>query len=134
MTSGQVASNTAQIALLRLLAHRLRDAVRAEDHGLAVGHLGEVVDEHGAALAQALDDEAVVHDLVAHVDRRAEDSSTFSTISMARSTPAQKPRGLARRIFMVLGSLVWRSQSQNLHDSLLFEHLIDEAMLEVYPA
>ena len=44
----------------------------AEDHGAAVRDLGELVDEHGAAVAQALHDEAVVHDLVAHVDGRAE--------------------------------------------------------------
>ena len=45
---------------------------------------------------QVVDHVGVVHDLVAHVDRRAElASSARSTISIARSTPAQKPRGSA---------------------------------------
>src|SRR5262249_37149390 len=47
-------------------------AVRAEDDGGAVGHLGELVHEHRAARAQAVDHETVVHDFVAHVDRRTE--------------------------------------------------------------
>ncbi len=37
-----------------------------------VGHIVEFVDENRAARTQALDDETVVHDLMAHVNRRAE--------------------------------------------------------------
>ena len=43
-----------------------------EDHRPVVGNLVELVDEHRAQLAQAIDDEAVVDDLVADIDRRAE--------------------------------------------------------------
>ena len=43
-----------------------------EDHRAVVGHLVELVDEHRAQLAQPVDDEAVVDDLVADIDRRAE--------------------------------------------------------------
>jgi hypothetical protein len=39
-----------------------------------------------------------VDDLVVHVDRGAEAGRACSTIAMARSTPAQKLRGLASRI------------------------------------
>jgi hypothetical protein len=46
--------------------------VRAEDDGRVVRHIVELFDEHGAETAQALHDVAVVHDFVAHVDRRAE--------------------------------------------------------------
>src|SRR6187399_2303972 len=46
--------------------------MRGEDDGGAVGHLVELVDEHGAELAQSLDHVHVVHHLVPHVDRRAE--------------------------------------------------------------
>ena len=46
--------------------------MRAEDHRGAVRHLVELLDEHRAARAQPVDDEAVVHDFVPHVDRRAE--------------------------------------------------------------
>ena len=55
-----------------LVLDRLRDPVRAEDHGGAVGDLLELLDEHRALLAQVLDHPAVVHHLVAHVDGRAE--------------------------------------------------------------
>ena len=49
---------------------------------------------------------AVVHDLVADIDRRAVRSMARSTIWMARSTPAQKPRGLASRI---VSGFLWGS-------------------------
>ena len=52
--------------------HGRGHAMRGEDDRGAVGHLVELVDEHRAELAQALDHVHVVHDLVAHVDRRAE--------------------------------------------------------------
>src|SRR5690606_14719449 len=61
-----------QSAPLRLLAHRARDAVGAEDHGAAVGHLVELFDEDRPAALEVLDHEAVVHHLVPHVDRRPE--------------------------------------------------------------
>ena len=63
----------AQLATARLGLHGLRHAVRAEDHGRAVRHLVELVHEHRTHAAQAVHHEAVVHDLVAHVDRRAEE-------------------------------------------------------------
>ena len=62
----------AQPPPLRLGLHGLRHAVRAEDHGGAVRHLVEFLDEDRAEAAQPVDHEAVVHDLVADVDRRAE--------------------------------------------------------------
>ena len=61
-----------QAAARGLGAHRLRDAVGAEDHGRAVGHLVEFLDEDRAALLEVFDHEPVVHDFVAHVDRRAQ--------------------------------------------------------------
>jgi hypothetical protein len=72
VTSGQVASKT----------FRPRDRPPCappgrrrgpENHDAIVRHLVEFLDEDRAALAQVVDHEAVVHDLVAHVDRRAED-------------------------------------------------------------
>jgi hypothetical protein len=56
----------------RLVAHRARDAVRAEDHRRAVRDGVQFLDEDRPQGAQPVHDEAVVHDLVAHVDRRAE--------------------------------------------------------------
>jgi hypothetical protein len=73
--------------------------VGAEDDRAAGGHLVEFVDEHRALGAQVVADELVVHDFVAHVDRRAEFFQARSTMAMARSTPAQKPRGLAKEDF-----------------------------------
>ena len=43
-----------------------------KDHRPVVGNLVELIDEHRAELAQPIDDEAVVDDLVTHIDRRAE--------------------------------------------------------------
>src|SRR3546814_10256256 len=53
-------------------SHRLRDAVGAEDHGGVVGDFVQLLDEDRAALLEVVDHVAVVHDFVAHVDRRAE--------------------------------------------------------------
>ena len=60
-----------QPAALGVGAHLLRHAVRAEDHGGAGRHLVELLDEDRALGAQVVDHVLVVHDLVAHVDRRA---------------------------------------------------------------
>ncbi len=61
-----------EAAVGRDLFHRAGDAVRAEDRHGAGRHLAQLVDEHGAPLAQALDDVPVVHDLVTDVDGRSE--------------------------------------------------------------
>jgi len=58
-------------ARLGVLAHRLRDAVGAENHRGAGGHLVELLDEHGALAAQLCHHGLVVDNLMAHVDRRA---------------------------------------------------------------
>ena len=60
-----------QPALGGLDVHRRRDAVGGEDHGRALGHLVELLDEDRAARLEVGDDVLVVHDLLAHVDRRA---------------------------------------------------------------
>jgi hypothetical protein len=59
-----------QLARGRLLVHHRGDAVRGEDHRLALGDLVGLVDEDRTAGLQGLDDVLVVHDLLAHVDRR----------------------------------------------------------------
>ena len=59
-----------QIAGGRRLVHGRGHTMRGEDHDGALGHLVGLVDEDRAALGQCLDDVAVVHDLVTHVDRR----------------------------------------------------------------
>jgi len=61
-----------EAALGRLAAHRLADAVGAEHQGRAGRHLGQVFDEDRALGLQVIDDIGVVHDLVAHIDGRAE--------------------------------------------------------------
>ena len=61
-----------QAAALGLGVDRRRDAVGGEDGDRALGdRVVELLDEDRAALAQLLDDVLVVHDLLAHVDRRA---------------------------------------------------------------
>ena len=56
---------------LGLGGHRLRHAVRREHHRPVGRALVELLDEDRALGAQPVDDEAVVHDLVADIDRRA---------------------------------------------------------------
>ena len=51
--------------------HAGRHAVGGEHHRLPLRHLGLLLDEDGPALAQLLHHVLVVHDLLAHVDRRA---------------------------------------------------------------
>ena len=60
-----------QAALGRLRVHRRRDAVGGEHHGLALRHLVELLDEDRTARLEVGHDVLVVHDLLAHVDRRA---------------------------------------------------------------
>ena len=69
--------------------------MRRENHGrIGTGrHFAEFLDENGALGAQALDHVAVMHDFVTDIDRGAVKREQRSTNSMARTTPAQKPRG-----------------------------------------
>ena len=72
VTSGQVASNTCRPRRCASLLHGGRDPVRREDHRGTVRHLVQFLDEHRAERAEPLHHVAVVHHLVAHMDRRAE--------------------------------------------------------------
>ena len=61
-----------EVAALGLLGDRLRHAVGGEDHRrVGVGNFVEFLDEDRALGLQALHHVAVVHDLVADIDRRA---------------------------------------------------------------
>ena len=60
-----------QIAAFRLVAYGLRDAVGGENQDRAVRHFANLLDKNSAALTQAIDNIAVVHDFMTHVDRRA---------------------------------------------------------------
>ena len=72
VTSGHVASNTVSPRRAASFSTAAGTPCAREDYRRAVGHLVELVDEHRAELAQPLDHVHVVHDFVAHVDRRAE--------------------------------------------------------------
>ena len=48
--------------------HGRRDTVGGENDGLALGHLGLLVHEHGSPRLEIADDMQVVDDLLAHVD------------------------------------------------------------------
>ena len=60
-----------ELALRGFLLDALGDAMGAEDGDRVRRNLGEVLDEMRAFGLEALDDMLVVHDLVAHIDRRA---------------------------------------------------------------
>src|SRR5712691_5280767 len=53
------------------LPDRLGDAVRAKDHGLAVRHLAQFLNEDRAFQLERVDDMAAVDDLVPDIDGRA---------------------------------------------------------------
>ena len=59
-----------QMAAFRLSRHPLRHAVRREHHERLIRHLVELLDEHRALGPQLVHHMTIVHDLVAHVDRR----------------------------------------------------------------
>ena len=60
-----------QAAARRFGRHGLGHAMGGEDHRRIVRHLVELLHEDGAAMLQLLDDEAIVDDLMADIDRRA---------------------------------------------------------------
>jgi hypothetical protein len=60
-----------KLAPCGFVRHRLGHAVRREDDRPVVRHLVELVDEDRALGLQTLDHEAIVHDLVADIDRPA---------------------------------------------------------------
>ena len=55
-----------------LLLHRPGDAVSAENHGRTVRNLIQFLNEDRATPPQIIDDETVMHDFMADIDRRAE--------------------------------------------------------------
>ena len=70
MTSGQVALRTGSWRC-RLLLDTPGDAVGAEDGDSVRRDLGEILDKMRALGLEAFDHVLVVHDLMAHIDRRA---------------------------------------------------------------
>jgi hypothetical protein len=59
-----------ELAALCLRRHRFRHAMRGKDYTRSIGSLIQLVNEHGTQTFEALDNEAVVDDLMAHIDRR----------------------------------------------------------------
>ena len=57
----------AQAAIFGAIPFARRDAMSAENHALAFGHLIEGFDENRAFLFEGLEHEAVVHYLMAHI-------------------------------------------------------------------
>ena len=81
-------------ALGGLLANSRGYTVGCQHHDRVLGDLVDLLDEHRPLGLEVADDVQVVDDLTADIDRRSvERSSARSTISIARSTPAQNDRG-----------------------------------------
>ncbi len=86
-----------QTAVGRRFDHRAGDAVGAEDGRRAVRDFRQFVHENGALGLQAIDHMPVMDDLVPDIYQGAPNFSIdFSTMSIARTTPAQNPRGLGQ--------------------------------------
>lgn len=84
----------------------LADTVGTENDGRIVRNFVQLFNKDRPAIAQTIHDIAVMDDLVAHINRAPNTSIARSTISIARSTPAQKPRGLAS---WILNSVITES-------------------------
>ena len=85
---------------LGIILDGARHPVRAENRHCARRNLGKVLHEARALGLEALHYVTVMDDLMAHINRRSELFSARSTISMARTTPAQNPLGCANMIFI----------------------------------
>src|SRR5687767_11989334 len=87
----------AKTSALRFLLYPTRDAVRAEDDGRALRDLIQLVDEYRAFGAQIFHDKSIMHDLVAHIDRRPEKlERTLNDLDGAVDTRA-KPSGIGKK-------------------------------------
>jgi hypothetical protein len=73
-----------------MLTHRLRYSMSAEYHGVPGRHLVEVLDENRALRAQIIDNKFIVHNFVAHIDRRTVDRQrAFDDFDCAVDTGAE---------------------------------------------
>ena len=61
-----------QATLSGFLMDTLGDAMGAEDHRGVIGDFGQLLDEHRSLLSQPIHNILIVHDLMAHIDRRFE--------------------------------------------------------------
>ena len=66
------AKERVEAARIGLVTHRAAHAMRAEHQRGPRRHVGQVLDEDRALGLEVVDHVGVVHDLVAHVDRRTE--------------------------------------------------------------
>ena len=68
-----------------------------KDHRRAsVRNLFQLLNEDRSLALELVDDIAIMDDFVAHIDRGRRFPRACSTTSMARTTPAQNPRGAQR--------------------------------------
>src|SRR5690349_237828 len=83
----------AQSPRLRVVAHCLRDAMRAEYDRTPGGYLGQVLHEHRTLSSKIFDYIAVVHDLMPHIDRGAVDlQGTLHDLDRAVDACTESPR------------------------------------------
>src|SRR6266566_2542724 len=72
MTTSRPCSRILATSRCTFVTRGARNAMRAEDDDAARRNLRQLVDEDRAQAFEPVDDELVVHDFVAHVNRRAE--------------------------------------------------------------
>lgn len=58
-----------------------------------------------------------MNNFMANIDRAPNKLNALSTISIARSTPAQNPRGFARINFIYITALGYDPNTRNIEDS-----------------
>ena len=72
-----------------------------ENDDIIVRDFAKLLNKYSSTLLQAFYNETIVYHFMSHIDRR-DTFQGLSTILIARSTPAQKPRGFANKIFIEL--------------------------------
>ncbi len=84
--------NHLEAAALAALADRRRNAMSRVNHALAVGHVVDLMDKDRALFRQFVDHIAVMNDLAAHIDGRAEGfKSDLDDVDRAHHAGAEAP-------------------------------------------
>ena len=97
--------NHLEVAGLAAFADGGRNSVGGVDDALAVGDVVDLMDEDGAFFSQLIHNIAVMDDFAADVMGAPKVSRAILTISIARTTPAQKPRGLSSNTLLWPGEV-----------------------------
>ena len=111
-----------EVAAFAALADGRRNAVRRVDHALAVGHVVDLVDKDRAFFRQLVHNIAVMDDLAAHVNGRAEGfKGDFDDVDGAHHAGAKTAR-FEQQHPLLAGGSAWRSRDGEWIRGQLWSH------------